>query len=139
MESNQTKNESSWHQLMYLMNSQLSNIIRREHENETRICLYGFGTYWSAFEKSAFLLCQIFPESHIFITTHIASPFPVVMAIISDDQLRDYGRHHIFCRDYPDYKELFCLKPSTIQYRVWHRNEMNKFSQVIDSTRQKKA
>ena len=57
------------------------------------------------------------------------------MAIISDDQLRTW-KMSSFARLSVTKNSL--LETIDYQYRVWHRNEMNKFSQAIDSTRQKR-
>lgn len=138
MKNNQTANELSGIRLMRLMSSRLLQIVRKEHNNENSICLYGTGEYWSAFEKSAYLLCQLFPEKEVFIAKHIEYPFPIVMTCISDDELRKYGRTHIFHRDYSDYKELYYRKPPTVQYHIWHRDKMNRFGYEIDTLYRKK-
>lgn len=132
MKSNQTENEPSGLQLLRLVNTQLPQIIRKEQGNETRIRLYGAGEYWSAFEQSAYLLCQLFPHSNMTIWTHKDYPFTVVMASISDEELRAYSRRTIFGRDLPDYKEFICRKTSSVPYHIWHRNEVQQFSEGLD-------
>lgn len=78
MKNNQTANEPSGIRLMRFMSSRLLQIVRKEHKNGNSICLYGTGEYWSAFEKSAYLLCQLFPEKEVFIAKHVEYPFPIV-------------------------------------------------------------
>lgn len=137
MENNRTAQEPSGIRLMRLIDTQLVQIIRKERTNETHICLYGTGEYWVAFERSAYLLCQLFPASDVSIATHPENPFPVVMAGISDAELRVYGRQHIFRRDLPDYKELVCSKAPALQYPAWHRREVQKFDEGISAVHQR--
>ncbi|MDD3038775.1 hypothetical protein [Bacteroides sp.] len=136
MEYNQTASEPSWKQLMRLMESKLLDIIRKEHKNETRICLYWVGGYWTAFEKSAYMLRQIFPKCEILVINHPSYPFSVVVASVPDDELHNYGKTHIFCRNYLNYKELVYIKIYTTKYYSWHRRVTNKFSETINLLRQ---
>lgn len=41
--------------LLRLMNTQLPEIVRKEHSDGTHVHLYGTGAYWVAFEQSAVL------------------------------------------------------------------------------------
>ena len=112
---------------MRLMDTHLSNIIRKEHSDGKSIHLYGTGEYWVAFEQSAYLLCQLFAKNEISVITHATYPFPVVMASISDLDLCTYSKQHIFKRDEPDYKELVAAEIPAKQYQIWHRKEVQEF------------
>ena len=127
MKKNRTTNEPSGIRLMRLMSSQLSQIINKELKNETRICLYGTGEYWTAFEKSAYMLSLLFPTSDISIVEHQEYPFPVVLASISDDELNVYGTNHIFSHESLDYKELLTLEIQDNQYWNWHQQQVVEF------------
>ena len=131
--------ESSANRLMRLMDTRLTEIIRKERRNERRVCLYGTGEYWTAFEQSAYSLSRLFPAADISIATHPEHPYPVVMTSISDDDLRAYGKRHIFCRDMPDYKEL--LVPTIIpeQYRLWYQKTTGKFGPALAAVRERRA
>lgn len=115
-----------------LMDTELLKIVGRERKNENHICLYGRGEYWVAFERSAYMLSQLFASSDIYSVMHDEYPFPVVMAIISDDELRRYGEHHIFHRDYLDYKELICSVTPRISYNLWHRSQVQEFRECYE-------
>ena len=131
--------ESSANRLMRLMDTRLTEIIRNERRNERRVCLYGTGEYWTAFEQSAYSLSRLFPAADISITMHPEHPFPVVMASISDDELRTYGKRHIFCRDFPDHKELLVPMIIPEQYRIWHQKTIRKFGPVLAAVRERRA
>lgn len=131
MNSNRQIGEPSGIRLLRLMDTRLPEIIRKERKNERRVCLYGTGEYWTAFEQSAYLLCRLFPAAEVSIVTHPEEPFPVVMASISDDELRAFARQHIFCRDLPDYKEILVDRIIPEQYRIWHQKAIRKFSPAL--------
>lgn len=124
MESNQTSNESPGIRLMRLIDTQLLQIIHKECKNETRVCLHEAGTHWVSFERTAYLLCLLFPTTDVTIIMHAKYPFPVVMVNISDDELRALGRRRIFPCDKHNYKELICSKAPAVTYQVWLRNKM---------------
>ncbi len=127
MNTPQQANELSGIQLMRLMDTHLFQIIRKEHDDNTCIRLYGIGGYWVAFEQSAYLLCRLFPSCETAIAAHAEYPFPVIMASIPDEELRNYGKQHIFRRNDPDYKELIASEISAKQYQTWHKNEVQTF------------
>ena len=133
---NLTVNEPSGIRLMRLMDTQLLHIVKKELRNENRICLYGTGEYWVAFERSAYMLSQLFASSDISSVIHKEYPFPVVMASISDDELRGYGKHHIFHRDYLDYKEFICSATPRISYTLWYRNNVQEIKEYMSNERQ---
>lgn len=121
MESLGSENEPSGIRLMRLLDTHLARIVRQEHAGSRRLRLYGTGGYWSAFEQSACALCGLFPGTEVSVVTHPSYPFPVVMASISDEALRAYGRRHIYGCDRPDYKELVTAELSSARYRTWYR------------------
>ncbi len=117
---------SSGIRLMHLVDNHLLEIVGNERLNDKKICLYGTGEYWTAFEHSAYQLCQIFPDScYTFIANHPNYPYTVVAAIISDNQLRTYGRKMKFQRNEPEYKEILTTLLIRQNYNLWHKNEIS--------------
>lgn len=109
------------------MDTHLSEIVSKERNNVKNIHLYASGEYWAAFEQSAYLLCQAFSKDVISVINHAGYPFPVVMAAITDRELRAFARRHIFKRDEADYKELVVSEIYARQYHAWHRREVMEF------------
>lgn len=137
MENGVQRYDPSASRLMRLMDTRLPEIIREEVGNEQCVRLYGTGDYWSAFEHSAYLLCQLFPTIDVSIVTHPATPFPAVMVCISDEELRAYGREHIFCRDFPDYKEFLVTAIIPERYRIWRQKAIRKFRPPLAAVRKR--
>lgn len=119
--------ESQGVRLMTFLSTHQAKIMARERTNKRFVHLYGIGDYWMAFERSAYLLCQLFSRSETSVVHFIAYPFPVMMAAITDQELKAYSRSHIFKRDEGDYKELLTSEISPGQYRLWHRNEVQDY------------
>lgn len=128
MNDNRPAEELPGIRLMSLLETRLTEIIRQESNNENHIHLYTTGDYWAAFEQSACLLCEAFPASETtIITSHTAYPFPVVMATITDNELRTYTRKHILRKDNLEYKILSAPALSFEHYREWHNREVQEF------------
>ena len=51
--------------LVRLLNEHLNDIMNRERANQNSIHLYCTGPYWVAFERSAYQLRHVFPDSEI--------------------------------------------------------------------------
>lgn len=102
-------------------------ILAREKDNGTFIHLYDTGGYWIAFEHSACQLCQLFPRHETAVINFRDYPFPVVMAFVTDADLRAYSRRHILRTAGPDYKILTVPALVPEQYRSWYRNEIREF------------
>lgn len=90
--------------LMLLLKGHLREIMNRECANQTSIHLYCTGSYWVAFERSAYQLRRAFPDSEITPMRLYAYPFPVVMVSVTDRSLRLYERKHIAKQNGADYK-----------------------------------
>ena len=85
--------------LVRLLNEHLNDIMNRERANQNSIHLYCTGPYWVAFERSAYQLRHVFPDSEITPMRLLGYPFPVVMVSVTDRSLRSYARKHILRRD----------------------------------------
>ena len=110
--------------LVALLNEHLSDIMSRERTNTASIHLYCTGPYWVAFERSAYQLRHVFPDSEITPMRLLGYPFPVVMVSVTDRSLRSYARKHILRRDGSDYKLLTVPGFPLADYREWHAGEV---------------
>ena len=141
MEMNQSGGGLTWKRLMSLLEHHHKDILKRESAGtDGFIYLYDAGEYWVAFEQSACLLRQLFPDCDIIvlhlqawpfpvvmasvriIVLHLqAWPFPVVMASVQDSLFRKYSRTHIVRAFGPDHKILSGSPVSPEQYSRWHK------------------
>lgn len=119
--------------LVMLLNEHLNEIMNREHSNRTSIHLYCTGPYWVAFERSAYQLLRVFPDSETTPMRLFAYPFPIVMASVTDRSLRSYARRHILRRDEVDYVVLTVPESSWAGYRRWHAAEVEDLPQLSES------
>ena len=71
--------------LVRLLNEHLNDIMNRERANQNSIHLYCTGPYWVAFERSAYQLRHVFPDSEITPMRLLGYPFPVVMVSVAKD------------------------------------------------------
>lgn len=110
--------------LMLLLKGHLREIMNRECANQTSIHLYCTGSYWVAFERSAYQLRRAFPDSEITPMHLYAYPFPVVMVSVTDRSLRLYERKHIAKQNGADYKLLTVSELSAPAYQAWHTREV---------------
>ena len=114
--------------LVRLLNEHLNDIMNRERANQNSIHLYCTGPYWVAFERSAYQLCRLFPRSETSVIRFITYPFPVVMAAVTDAELRAYSRRHILRIAEPDYRVLTTGEFPPERYREWHRVEVEELT-----------
>lgn len=117
-----------WMPLMELIETRLLDIIHTEDATGRFIHLYGVGDYWHAFEESAYQLGLLFGTHDITVLMYKDYPFPVLMASISDDELRAYSKNHIFRKKVSGYRELVGMGISMKQNKRWHKKEEMKFS-----------
>ncbi|WP_455625139.1 hypothetical protein [Parabacteroides sp.] len=110
--------------LVRLLNEHLDDIMNLERTNIASIHLYCTGSYWVAFERSAYQLRRAFPDSEVTPMRLFGYPFPVVMVSVTDRLLRSYARRHILRRDDKDYKQLTVPRLSLADYREWHAGEV---------------
>ena len=109
---------------MNLLRERLTEIMDRERANLNSIHLYCTGSYWVSFERSAYQLRRVFPDSETTPLRLFAYPFPIVMVSVTDRSLRSYARKHILRRDDKDYKQLTVPGFSLSDYQGWHKREV---------------
>lgn len=104
-----------------------NDILCRERNNDNRIYLYDIRGYWVAFEQSACLLQQLFPQSRISLLRSRSYPLPVVMASVADDAMQGYFRQHIVKPFRMKHKILLGLTLSQEYYKQWHEGTLASF------------
>ena len=122
--------EKSGVRLLLLLENHLREILKREEENRTLIHLYCTEPYWVAFEKSAYLLRQVFPDSKVIPMRLIMYPFPIVLVSVTEEVLFR-NRRHLFLRENDDYGRLCVPSRSLAGYRKWHEKEMEGLTQYL--------
>lgn len=110
--------------LMNLLRERLTEIMDRERTNQNSMHLYCTGSYWVAFERSAYQLHRAFSDSETLPLRLYAYPFPIVMVSVTDRSLRSYARKHILRKDESDYKLLVVPELPMSDYRAWHAGEV---------------
>ena len=119
--------------LMNLLRERLTEIMDRERANQNSIHLYCTGPYWVAFERSAYQLHRVFPDSETTPLRLFAYPFPIVMVSVTDRSLRSYAHKHILRRDELDYKLLTVPGFSLADYGEWHAGEVEGLPLLSES------
>ena len=119
--------------LVRLLNEHLNDIMSCERTNNASIHLYCTGPYWVAFERSAYQLRHVFPDSEITPMRLLGYPFPVVMVSVTDRSLRSYTRKHILRRDGSDYKLLTVPGFPLADYREWHAGEVEGLPRLSEN------
>lgn len=109
---------------MNLLRERLTEIMDRERTNQNSMHLYCTGSYWVAFERSAYQLHRAFSDSETLPLRLYAYPFPIVMVSVTDRSLRSYARKHILRKDESDYKLLTVPGLPLAAYREWHAGEV---------------
>ena len=113
---------------MALLQGQWKEILRREENNVSLMHLYGTGTHWVAFERSACQLSRLCTEAKIVPMRLSGFPFPVVMATFSQAQ----SEH--FIHDLPRVEERIdrlSFKMPVLrnrEYGVWHDRQTEYLS-----------
>lgn len=106
--------------LQQLIQNQHAEILDREKDNSRFIHLYNIGTYWVAFEWSAWRLSGIFRQCEITVFHVQTRPEYVVMASVSADEAEAYFHKHIVSRNGIYYKVLPASMLEIGDYYKWH-------------------
>ncbi len=135
-----TDSEPSGIRLMRLINTRILDIARHEQTNTDRLCLYGTGGWWTAFDRSAFALSRLFPDLDSFVVNPPGCPFSVVGLTLSEKILKKFIRKREPAHQDLDYIELTLdqsldrhLDVSDDQtYQAWHTQIVKSFSDIIN-------
>ena len=114
--------------LLALLQGQGQEILRREENNASLMHLYGTGTHWVAFERSACQLSRLCPEAKIIPMRLSGFPFPVVMATFGQAQ----SEHFIHgCPEVEEGSDRLSFKMPALpdgEYGVWHNRQVEYLS-----------
>ncbi|WP_297907851.1 hypothetical protein [uncultured Parabacteroides sp.] len=121
------KEEMPGMRLMALLENHLLEILDKERDNQAAIHLYSTGTHWVAFERSAYQLLRLSPRIIVTPMSLTIYPFPIVMASLTDRELRSSSRMRSFLREKKDYGWLAVPELSLSGYKKWHREEVGDF------------
>lgn len=120
-----------WLQLNRLLETNHSTILGREKNNHNHIHLYAYGTYWAAFEQSAYQLCRLFPGSSTAILQIKGHPFPAIMAMLPDKELHTSKAVQYPIRTVtPDYKIMAVPNLAPIRYRAWYTRLLKQHTEI---------
>lgn len=128
MENQCSFSQPSGVRLLALLQGQGPEILRREENNASLMHLYGTGTHWVAFERSACQLSRLCPEAKIIPMRLSGFPFPVVMATFGQAQ-SEYFIHGL-----PKVEEgidrLSFKMPILMdrEYGIWHNRQVEYLS-----------
>ncbi len=99
--------------------------------NTDRLFLYGTGGYWTAFDRSAYLLSLTYPDLDTFVVNPPGAPFTVVGITVTEKDLKKYIRKHPALGQSPDYLELPAPSFNLKDYNLWHTRLVNEYSEFI--------
>ncbi len=128
-----SQSEPSGVRLLRLINTRILEITNKELSNSDRICLYGTGGWWTAFDRSAYALSRLFPAAESLVVTPPGAPFSVVGLTITENDLKKYlMTHEPLCRK-TDYLELPASVFNFQDYDIWHKRIVNEFDKIISN------
>lgn len=104
-----------------LLKNRLSDILFQEAENDKHIYLYLADGYWTAFEKSAYRLCQIYGSAMLLPIRLTLAPFPFVTASIRQDKLYA-AMSGLACQKRSRLERIYLAgrETSIAGYQKWH-------------------
>ena len=106
-----------------LLLTKIDHITRTEQQNRDRIHLYNAGSYWLAFERSAYKLEQTIGGVMTQALALTNYPLPVVLASIPVTALQTLCSHNAVCKQSSSYIELSTSPISTARYTIWYNRE----------------
>lgn len=106
--------------LQQLIQNHHAEIVESEMNNDRFIHLYAIGTYWVAFERSAFRLNALFRQCETTLFRVPGYPDYVVMASVSVDEAEAYFHKRLISDDKYHHKVLFDNSLPVTDYYKWH-------------------
>ena len=107
-----------------LFQNRLSDILFKEANNERYMYLYDTGSYWMAFEKSAYMLSKLYDHALLLPMKTPYIPFPIVTARIEQEKV-----HLIviglFCKKMTGKERIYVAGKvgNVSSYNKWHDRE----------------
>ena len=110
-------------QLNRLLTKELDNILKRERHNEDTVHLYSMGEYWTAFERSAYLLDQLSSAEPLVIYLE-EYPFPIVMCAAHDREVSALCRKGKSLTMNMNYRQLLSRPIDSKGYAAWYKRHI---------------
>lgn len=118
--------ETPWTRLKQFLLANHSRIIAMEATNDNALHLYSVGSWWLAFEHSAFQLGAIFPDAGTTALNFQDSPSPVLMTSVSDASLREIVGKHSVRTISPEHIVLQVTALNSGEYRLWRSRKLEE-------------
>lgn len=124
-----TESAPSGIRLHQLIQNQHIEILDRESDNDKFIHLYNIGTYWVAFERSAYRLNGLFPKSEFTLFCIPGCTEYVVMASVPVSTANDYfNKYKVFHNG--DYRKVLSVNVlNESDYCKWHEGAVRSVFQ----------
>lgn len=115
--------------LQQLIQNQHIEILNRESDNDKFIHLYNIGTYWVAFERSAYRLNGLFPKSELTLFCIPGCTEYIVMVSVPVSAADDYFHKYKVFHD-GDYRKVLYISTLKIgDYHKWHEDAVRSILQ----------
>ena len=118
-----SKKHSTVQLTQQLLQTKIAYITHIEQQNRDRIHLYNAGSYWLAFERSAYKLEQTIGGVMTQALSLTNYPLPVVLASIPATALQALCNRNAVCKQSSSYIELSTTPISTACYTIWYNHE----------------
>lgn len=102
-----------------------ADIFWSEERNKGNIHLYRIGSYWMAFEKSAYFIRNILGERYLCVLRCQTVPFPMVGIFIPDSELTRLYPKLGLSKASRNFRSFVTDCPLT-GYAAWHRNTIKR-------------
>lgn len=115
--------------LQQLIQNQHIEILNRESDNDKFIHLYNIGTYWVAFERSAYRLNGLFPKSELTLFCIPGCTEYIVMVSVPVSAADDYFHKYKVFHDDCYRKALSVSALDADDYYKWHEGAVRSVLQ----------
>lgn len=120
---------SSGIRLQWLIQNQHAEILAREKKEGKFIHLYNIGTYWVAFERSAYRLNGLFPKSELTLFCIPGCTEYIVMVSVPVSAADDYFHKYKVFHD-GDYRKVLSVNALKVgDYYKWHEDAVRSILQ----------
>lgn len=120
---------SSGIRLQWLIQNQHAEILAREKKEGKFIHLYNIGTYWVAFERSAYRLNGLFPKSELTLFCIPGCTEYIVMVSVPVSAADDYFHKYKVFHDGDYRKALYVSTLKVGDYHKWHEDAVQSILQ----------
>lgn len=116
-----------------LLQNRLTDILFQEASNSRYMYLYYADQYWTAFERSAFQLWRIYPNTELIPMKLSLSPYPIVVASVREKELHKVVKG-LACKKCSVKERIYVAQNITnpISYNHWHEEETRGLRTILD-------